>query len=537
MKKIILIALLVAGAGFVFAQENFSSALPIIVINTQGNEIVDEPKITARMGVIDNGPGARNNLTDAFNAYDGFIGIEGRGSTSQTVFPKIGYGLETRFADGTDNQVELFGFPVEEDFVLNGPYSDKSLIRNALAYTLAGKIMPWAPRVQMVEVVINQDYKGVYLFTEKIKRDRNRVDVKKLTPEDTAGNELTGGYILKLDKFTGETDAAPVLFESDFNADTEADQTIRFLYHYPKPADITAPQRAYIEDWVKNFERVLAGDDFLDPDDGYRQFVDLESFVDFLLINEISRNVDGYRLSTYMYKERDDNGGKLHMGPVWDFNLAFGNANYCGGAAPQGWGYNFGQICPDDFWQLPFWWDRLREDPDFVAMLGDRWQALRDGEFSDERLSATIDSLVAVLDDAPQRNFQRWPVLGEFIWPNVFIGSTYEQEVDYLKRWVDDRTSWMDRAIWSLTPVERFVPPVPLSLQPNPTDGRLRILSDITGELFSVRVYDTYGRLMYAGDRLAPGISIDLSPFAAGIYLLQARRANGEVVTGRVVKR
>jgi hypothetical protein len=527
---------LVALATTLSAQDNFSSSLPIIVINTQGVEILDDPKITARMGIIDNGAGERNELSDNFNAYDGFIGIERRGSSSQG-FPKIGYGLETRLADSTDNQVELFGFPIEEDFVLNGPYSDKSLIRNALAYHLAGKIMPYAPRIQMVEVVINNDYRGVYLFTEKIKRDRNRVDVKKLSPEDVSGNERTGGYILKLDKFTGESPDFPVLFESNYNADTESEQTVRFLYHYPKPKDIVAQQRTYIETWMHNFEQTLAGDNFLDPDNGYRQYVDLQSFVDFLLINEISRNVDGYRLSTYMYKERDDNGGKLHMGPVWDFNLAFGNANYCGGAAPQGWGFSFGLICPDDFWQLPFWWDRLREDPDFIALLGDRWNELRNGEFSDDRLNSTIDSLVAVMDDAPQRNFERWPVLGEYVWPNVFLGETYDAEVEYLKRWVEDRTSWMDGAIWSITPVERILPTAALSLQPNPTDGRLQILSDITGELFSVRVYDTYGRLMYSGDRLAPGISIDLSPFAAGIYLLQARKADGEVVTARVVKR
>jgi len=536
MQKLLLSVLSILLAATAFAQDNFSSTLPIIVINTQGTEIEDEPKITARMGVIDNGEGERNALNDDFNGYDGFIGIERRGSSSQG-FPKVGYGLETRLADGTDNQVELLGFPVEEDFVLHGPYSDKSLIRNALAYHLASQLMPYAPRIRIVELVLNGDYRGVYLFTEKIKRDRNRVGVKKLSPGDVSGNELTGGYILKLDKFTGEDTDFPILFESNFNADTEADQTIRFLYHYPKPADINGQQRAYIESWMHNFEEVLAGDRFLDPDDGYRQYVDLESFVDFLLINEISRNVDGYRLSTYMYKERDDNGGKLHMGPVWDFNLAFGNADYCAGGAPQGWGYSFGDICPDDFWQLPFWWDRLREDPDFVALLGDRWRELREGALSDDRLNNTIDSLVAVMGDAPQRNFERWPVLGEYVWPNVFIGFTYEQEVCYLKRWVEDRTSWMDGAIWNLTPVEQIVAPAPLTLRPNPTEGRLQILSDITGELFSVRVYNTYGRLMYSGDRLAPGISIDLSPFAAGIYLLQARKANGEVVTGRVVKR
>lgn len=517
------------------AQENFSSTLPIIVINTQGIEIMDEPKILARMGVIDNGVGERNALSDNFNAYDNYIGIELRGSSSQG-FPKVGYGLETQLADGADNQVELLGFPIEEDFVLHGPYSDKSLIRNALAYHLASQLMPYAPRIRMVELVLNNDYRGVYLFTEKIKRDRNRVDLKKLEQEDVAGNALTGGYILKFDKFTGENQDFPILFESNFNADTEIDQTIRFLYHYPTPEDIVDEQKAYIQDWMHNFEEVLAGDDFLDPINGYRQYVDLESFVDFMLINEISRNVDGYRLSSYMYKERDDNGGKLHMGPVWDFNLAFGNADYCRGGAIQGWGYSFGLVCPDDFFQLPFWWGRLREDPDFIALLGNRWRELREGVFSDNALNATIDSLVAEMDDAPQRNFERWPVLGQYVWPNVFLGATYEQEVDYLKGWVEDRTSWMDGAIWDITSTEQFVPAPPLSVQPNPTNGRLQILSGITGQLSSVRVYDSYGRLIYSGERMESGASIDLSPFAAGVYLVHARRPNGEVLTTKVVK-
>ncbi|WP_026231612.1 CotH kinase family protein [Neolewinella persica] len=538
MSKSVLLCLLLCAAASSFAQDNFSSSLPIIIIDTGEDTIRDEPKILARMGIIDNGSGQRNALADAWNEYDGYVGIEGRGSTSQSIFPKIGYGLETRTAAGEDRQVALLGFPEEEDWVLHGPYSDKSLIRSALAYHWAGQIMDYAPRVRMVELVINNDYRGVYLFTEKIKRDKNRVDIKKLTPEDTAGDALTGGYILKLDKFTGENGDFEVLFESEYNADTEEEQSIRFLYHYPKPEDITFAQRSYIKSWMRNFENVLAGDDFRDPDRGYRRFVDLRSFVDFLIINEISRNVDGYRLSSFMYKDREDEGGRLHMGPVWDFNLAFGNANYCGGGANRGWGYNFGINCPSDFWQLPFWWDRLREDPDFIELLGDRWNELRAAEFSDERLNATIDSFVVAMDDAPARNFERWPVIGERVWPNEFVGESYEAEIDYLKNWIQGRVSWMDQTIWSLTPTRTPDTPTPgLSIQPNPTDGRIRILSEISGELFDVRVYDTFGRLMFSNDRLPEGISIDLSPFPAGIYLLQARKEGGQIVTGKVVRR
>lgn len=538
MVKSLLLSLLAVAAAPSFAQDSFSSALPIIIIDTEGGTIRDEPKILARMGIIDNGAGQRNNLADTWNEYDGYVGIEGRGSTSQSIFPKIGYGLETRTAAGEDLKASLLGFPEEEDWVLHGPYSDKSLIRSALAYHWAGKIMNYAPRVKMVELVINGDYRGVYLFTEKIKRDKNRVDIKKLTPEDTAGNDLTGGYILKLDKFTGESGDVEVLFESAYNADTEEEQSIRFLYHYPKPEDITFAQRSYIQSWMSNFENVLAGEDFLHPERGYRRFVDLQSFVDFLIINEISRNVDGYRLSSFLYKDREDVGGRLHMGPVWDFNLAFGNANYCGGSANRGWGYDFGINCPSDYWQLPFWWDRLREDPEFLGLLGDRWNELRSGEFSDERLNATIDSFVVAMDDAPARNFERWPVIGEQIWPNAFVGESYDAEIAYLKNWLQGRVDWMDQSISSLTPTRARNRPSPeLTLRPNPTDGHVRIFSEISGALFDVHVYDTFGRLVFSNDRLPEGVSIDLSAFPAGMYLLQARRGNGRVVTGKVVRR
>jgi len=523
-------------AGYLGGQTDFSSTLPIIVIDTEGREIPDEPKIPARMGVIDNGAGQLNRPDDAFNEYDGFVGIELRGSSSQG-FAKKGYGLETRTADGEDRQVPLLGFPIEEDWVLHGPYSDKSLIRSALAYHLAGGIMDYAPRVRMTEVIINGDYRGVYLFTESIKRDRNRVDVKKMKPGFAAGDSLTGGYILKFDKFTGENFDAPVLFESAYNADTESTQAIRFIYHYPKPKDITPTQRSYLQNHISRFEDALAGDDFLDPVNGYRPYVDLPSFVDFLLINELSRNVDGYRLSSYFSKERDGKGGRLRMGPVWDFNLAFGNADYCDGGRTSGWAYDFGEVCPDDFFQLPFWWDRLQEDPAFVAMLNDRWDELRAGPWSTENLHATIDSFTVAMGEATARNFERWPVLNQYVWPNNFVGGTYTAEIGYLKGWVNSRAKWLDTAINQLTPVRYTGAQAKLLVSPNPTNGEIRLLSGIHGALSDVRVYNGLGRLLFTDRRLEQGVTIDLSSFGTGIYVLRARRGDGTVVTARVVVR
>jgi len=518
-------------------QPNFSSTLPILVVTTNGFDIPDEPKITARLRIIDNGPGAMNQLTDEPNDYDGFMGIELRGSTSQTVFPKVGYAMETWDENGEDLEVSLLGFPQEEDWVLNGPYSDKSLIRNALAYELAGKIMDYAPRIRMVELVINGDYKGVYLFTERIKRDNDRVDISRLRADENSGDDLTGGYILKLDKATGDEDETdPIFWESPYNADTEEERQIRFFYHYPRPDRITSTQRGYIQAWMQNFEDALAGDDFLDPVIGYRQYVDLESFVDFLIINEISRNVDGYRLSTFMYKEKDSDGGQLHMGPVWDFNLAFGNANYCAGFATEGWGYDFGQLCPQDFWQLPFWWDRLREDPEFLDLLAERWRNYREGVFSNENLNATIDSLVNEMGDAPARNFARWPIIGEEIWPNFFVGDTYAAEVDYLKNWVIDRAEWMDGAIRILTPVREAAAYEELRIQPNPTSGHFQLAGTLTDRLDELRIYSFTGQLMKTYRNVAGGTILDISDLPGGIYLVQASDDRGRLLSMRVVK-
>lgn len=515
-----------------FAQPNFSSTMPIMVLQTNGIDVPDEPKIPARLRVIDNGPGMMNELNGATTGYDGWVGIEVRGSSSQS-FPKVGYAVETRTEDGEDLEVSLLGFPQEEDWVLNGPYSDKSLLRNALAYDLAAKIMPYAPRVRMVEVVLNGDYKGVYLFTEKIKRDNDRVDVAKMTEENSSGDELTGGYILKIDKSTAEDPEVATFFVSQYRAETELEQAIRFIYHYPRADRITAPQKNYIQNWMDDFEDALASPNYLDNNNGYRRFVDMQSFVDFLIINEISRNVDGYRLSTYMYKEKDSDGGKLHMGPVWDFNLAFGNANYCDGATIPGWGFNFGINCDTDPWQLPFWWSRMQEDPEFQQLLADRWRSLRQNGFSNDALETTVDSLRNILGDAPQRNFARWPVIGEPVWPNFFVGDSYNEEVDFLKDWVTDRADWMDGAMPALTPVREAARPEELRAVPNPTTGLVRLEGLLADELEEVSVYNFAGQLLL---RQTNTNEVNLGMLPGGIYLFQARDRAGRLLSTRVIK-
>ena len=180
--------------------------------------------------------------------------------------------------------------------------------------------------------------------------------------------------------------------------------------------------------------------------EGYKQFINIDSFIDFFILNEISKNVDAYRISTFMHKEK---GEKLNMGPIWDFNIAFGNADYCDGNLTSGWAYRFGDVCPLDGMQVPFWWKRLMQDSNYLASLEERWTSLRSNVLSDENILELIDELVIEITEsgAVEQNFGKWLVLGKYIWPNNFVGNRHSEEIDYLKQWIIDRLSWIDQQI------------------------------------------------------------------------------------------
>ena len=280
-----------------FAQSILSSSnLPIVVINTNGQDIPDDPKISADMGIIYNGEGQRNKLTDPFNEYNGKIAIEIRGQSSQ-MFPMKSYSVDLKKASGSSLDQALLGMPAESDWVLYAPYTDKTLMRNVLAYTLAAKTGHWAPRCRYVELVLNGDYRGVYVLLEKIKRGKNRVDIPKIAATDLSGDALTGGYIFSLDK---DPDG---LYSTPSNR--------QFSYVYPKLADIKDEQAAYLKSYVDAFEAALSASNYQDPENGVRKYADLASFIDYFIVNEVSRNVDGYRLSTFFHKNRESAGGKI----------------------------------------------------------------------------------------------------------------------------------------------------------------------------------------------------------------------------------
>ncbi|WP_299677405.1 CotH kinase family protein [uncultured Dokdonia sp.] len=416
--------------------------LPQFQIQTNGATIVDEPKIDAELVIIEAG----------VETHRGAIGIEIRGSSSQQ-FPKKSFGFETRDEANEDIDVSLLEFPEEEDWILYAPYSDKSLVRNHLIYELSNDMGRYASRSKLAEVYINGIYNGMYVFMEKLKRDDNRIDINKLKEDENTGEDLTGGYILKLDKADGfnetlytDTNSFPSQIDPP---NATLGQQIHFLYDDPDYEDITPEQKDYISTYVTNFEMALSSDTFTDPDIGYAAYIDTDSFIDFFLLNELSNNVDGYRLSTWMTKDKNE---KLKMGPIWDFNLAFGNADYCGGGATNVWAYRFNERCSNDTWQIPFWWERLLEDPAFVAQLQDRWTSLRTSTFSEDYILGKVNAYVSELESsgARQANFSTWQVIGSYVWPNNFVGASYESEVDYLENWINQRLSWLDTEIGNL---------------------------------------------------------------------------------------
>lgn len=418
---------------FIFSQ----SSLPIVVINTNGQTIADNPKIIADFQIIDNGDGIRNHLTDA-KAYTGKIGIEIRGSSSQ-MFPKKSFGFETMDNSGTIKvDTSLLGMPSEHDWILSANYTDKTFCRNVLTYQLSREMGHYAANTKYVDVVLNGQYWGVYVFMESLKRDKNRIDIAKLNRTETTAPDVTGGYIVKIDKSTGSGGSGWTSNYAPINHPNG--QTIYIQYDYPSSDSIVPAQQAYIKAYVDSFENALAGPNFRDSVLGYSKFIGNGSWIDYFFNNELSKNTDGYRISAYLHK---DNDKTLKAGPVWDYDIAYGNANYCSGSDTTGWAYLFN--CTGDSWQVPFWWQKLLQDTNYTNQMKCRWTEYRNSTLSLAHINAVIDSITTLLNESQGWNFTQWPILGTYVWPNPSPQpSTYAGEIQNLKNWMSRRLAWMD---------------------------------------------------------------------------------------------
>lgn len=445
----------------------------------------------ADMRIMFKGNGLENTDADSANIYNGKIGIEFRGSSSQ-LFPKKPFGFETWNAKGEDIDVGLFGWPAESDWILFASYNEKSLMHNVLTMKLARQMGIYASRTQYVEVVINGSYEGVYVLMEKVKRDKGRVDVSKLDSDENSGDDLTGGYIVKIDKSTGSNNG---FWQSTHALSATQTQKITYLYEYPK--DPSTQQKAYIKGYVDDFEKALKGENFADPTEGYRKYIDVKSFIRLFLLNEVSHNVDGYRISTYMYKDKDSKGGKLTLGPPWDYDISYGNANYCEGGRTDVFSYKFNDFCPNDGFQVPFWWPRLLQDPAFVGELRETYLKEREsGILTDANLTNMIDGLAAELEFPQRRNFTRWKILGTYIWPNPQpIPATWEGEVSELRNWLRARMIWLDANIPGAYVGTENIPGLSVKAYPNPFIDAVSLSLEVPAPTKATLVlYDSFGR-------------------------------------------
>lgn len=492
-----------------------SSTLPIIVLNTNNVEIPDEPKIHATMGIIYNGEGNVNSISDPFNEFYGEIGIERRGSSSNG-FPMKSYALETRGPDSSNYNVSIFDFPSDNDWILYAPYTDKSFIRNILTYHLGNEMGNYSPRTKLCEVVLNDEYIGVYVFMERIKINPGRVNINPVLPQDTLENELTGGYIVKVDKTTA---GGIIAWTSPHLASAPSTNSIRYQLHDPEINELHPLQLEYIQNYITTWEDTLAGNNFTDPNNGFRKFIDVQSFIDFMLVNEMSKNVDGYRISTFLHKQRFSEGGKLVAGPLWDFNLGWGNANYCYGGDTTGWEIDFNNYCAGGL-DNPFWWKRMLEDSAYAAEVNCRWFYLRNGVLSNNYIMNYIDSLAAVLEVPASRNYNKWPILGAYVWPNNFIGNTYQEEIDFLKSWIQGRFTWMDNHMFGSCPTlsNSNLKENEISVYPNPASNSIQVDGLIGEDELIIR--DVFGKKIYQTS-INSHSTIELSDFQNGFYVLE----------------
>ena len=407
--------------------------VPVFLFDVSGS-ITDGEKTAGTLTVVREHDGTLTDLDDAPVAWEGDIGIEIHGSSS-TGYPKQGYKLEARDETGEDVQTSLLDLPDGTDWVLHGPYGDKTLLRNALAYRLGAAVAEdtdeWIPRTRFFEMILNDNYRGVYLLVERVQRDGDRLDLPRL-PDTEEEGDIPGGYIVKIDQHRSA------------GFDTRRGTPIDYVY--PRYEVITEDQDAYLQDFYNEFEFMLMSDGWDDPTTGYPSWIAVDSFVDHWLVNELTHNIDAYRLSAYLYKESDADGGLLHAGPIWDFDRAFGNVNYCSCEQIDGWIIDDLTDCGAGY-QFPFWWSQLLEEENFQNQLRCRWESLRGDVLSDESLKLAIAELAEEVAEVEPRDDERWNTIGTYIDPNSYVGETWEDELSWLQDWLLDRVAWMDENV------------------------------------------------------------------------------------------
>jgi CotH kinase protein len=502
----------------VWSQPFTESSLPVVEINTAGFIIPNDGKITATMEITFNGAGSVTHTSDIPNIWNGTveIGIHGASSIG---YPQKSYNFTTLLA-GLEVNIPILDMPAEHDWILINNWNEKSFIRNTLAHKLFSEMGHYAVRQRHCEVTLNGQYIGIYLLSEKIKPDKGRVNISKLTETENTGVAASGGYIIKNDIYDGSNGWA-----SKFNpVGHSSTEHPYFLYEYPKASKITVQQKNYIKAFIDTVETSLYSSTFNDPVNGYTKYISESSFIDYFILNELARNVDGNKKSSYWHKDRWDKGRKLHAGPVWDFDWAWKNINDCDEFSRtdgSGWSYKIVD-CPADV--LSFgWFKRLLQDPDFANRVRCRWEDLRTTIVNTEAMFNYIDSIELVLAIPQQRHFAAFPVLGQNNGaPEVdAIPSTYHGEVVKLKNWISKRIQWLDANMMGncdlITDV-RESDKSRIEIYPNPGSGKFVISN--SGMNVRYTLYNSQGLIVQTGELDAGENPFEINS-ANGLYFLR----------------
>ena len=429
------------------AQDFTDSNLPIVIINTDNNATIpDEPKVLGDMKIIWHQDGSRNYVSDQNNPeylnYDGRIGIETRGSSSQ-MLPKKPYGLETLKADNvTNNNVSILGMPKENDWILNALAFDQTGMRDVISYELSEKLGQYTPRRVYCEVIINGDYKGLYVFMEKIKVDDNRVNIQKLENTYNSYPEVTGGYIVQTDRAEYGTPAAWTM--QGYGGGFWGGSTASFIHHYPKYEDITTAQNNYIKNVFLDLAD-KAGSHNIDIENGIPSVIDISTFVDFMIIGEFSSNVDVYQYSTFFHKDRR---GKLRAGPIWDYNLTYGHDEFGNRSLYYVWQFDNTDNNGPKFWKDLFDTDMFR------CYLAKRWfEVTAPGmPFNYDVICDRLDEIDGWITEGVERDNQRWHKMQQ-----------HTSEVQAMKNWIQQRINWLNDNIGSYEDCEVELPPLVIS--------------------------------------------------------------------------
>lgn len=335
--------------------------------------------------------------------------IKGRGNSTWDM-PKKPYRIKM------ESKNEVLGMPAAKNWAFLANYADKSLMRNNTAMEISRILeFPWTPRSHDVELYLNGKYQGVYSLFEHKETGKNKVNI--------ADDE----YYLEIDETLGEDywfwtgKGVPIVFQN--------------------PEEPSSQQLEYLKKYMQDFESALFGSSFGDSDKGYSAYIDVDSFVDNYIIEELAKDIDGnLRRSTFLTL---CSGKKLTFYHVWDFDLSFGNADYFPGGenGPTGWwiknhGSNSSLNCG--------WYWRLFQDRGFVSKVKERWNEVYPKL---QLIPNFIDMSVAEMGDAPARNFQTWQILNTYVWPNVKVTGSYPKEVQYLKEFYNERLQWLNENI------------------------------------------------------------------------------------------